>query len=473
MRFPAMNRDDKIAAVFLAILCLPVLYFSLLVPFEAESGDNIVHFYFARYAFLDPRLYLDLWAKPVFTLLASPFAWFGFPGIKLFNGLVGISSGWIAYLTAKKLGFRYPWLAILFVIFAPTYFVRLFSAFTEPLFGLFLIASLYLVIREKYNYSALLVSFTPFIRAEGFFIIAIFVFYLLLKREWKAVPWLAAGTILLSVAGITAGKNLLWVFTDIPYAVNSDYGSGNLTHYAEQWLLRVGVPLAVSSLAGLAFLGYGLVNRRENLFPVRPELYFLLPALFVAYFLFHTLSWYFGLFTSYGLIRVLMPLVPLQALISLFALQYLFRIRIKLNWLAPLLVTVFTTYVLVFPFLHNPASINWEKDFRRTPEMLIMQQIAGDIKQNYPGRNLYYSEPYMSYALGINHFDKGLHSDFTEMHLPEIRPNSVIIWDNWSSVAFCKYKADFESNPHFECRKIYSSPAVGREIIFKIYLTKD
>ena len=318
-----------------------------------------------------------------------------------------------------------------------------------------------------------MVSFTPFIRAEGFFIIAIFVFYLLLKREWKAVPWLAAGTILLSVAGITAGKNLLWVFTDIPYAVNSDYGSGNLTHYAEQWLLMVGVPLAVSSLAGLAFLGYGLVNRRENLFPVRPELYFLLPALFVAYFLFHTLSWYFGLFTSYGLIRVLMPLVPLQALISLFALQYLFRIRIKLNWLAPLLVTVFTTYVLVFPFLHNPASINWEKDFRRTPEMLIMQQIAGDIKQNYPGRNLYYSEPYMSYALGINHFDKGLHSDFTEMQLPEIRPNSVVIWDNWTSVIFCRNKLDFENNPHFECRKIYSSPAVGREIIFRIYLTKD
>ena len=473
MRFPAMCKDDKIAAVVLGILSLPVIYFSLLLPFEAESGDNIVHYFFARYAFQDPKLYFDLWAKPVFTLLASPFAQFGFPGIKLFNGLVGLASGGMAYLVSREFKFRYAWLSIVFVLFAPTYFVRLFSAFTEPLFGLFLLTSLYLAVKGKYHGSAALISFAPFIRAEGFFILAILGVYLLFKRQWKALPWLISGIFLLTLAGMTLGKNLFWVFNEVPYAVHSDYGSGSLTHYAEQWELMVGVPLAFSSIAGLVLLAWGLAARRENLFSgYRAELFFLLPAFFVAYFLFHTLSWYFGLFTSYGLIRVLMPLVPLQGVISLFAIQFLFRAREPYARLVPAIISIFVAYVLIFPFLHNPASINRNKDFKGTPGMLIMQQLAVEIKKEYPGRNLYYSEPYLSYALGINHFDKTLHTDFTEIQASEIKPNSVIVWDNWSSVAFCKNKIRFEQNPSFELKKTYSSALAGDHILFKLYITE-
>ena len=111
---------DTIAIVLMVILSVPVFYFALFVPFETDTGDSVVHYFFARYAFGDPVLFLDHWAKPFFTLFASPFAQFGFGGMKLFNGLAGLLSAWFAYSIAKKLDLKFAWLAIILVLFAPS-----------------------------------------------------------------------------------------------------------------------------------------------------------------------------------------------------------------------------------------------------------------------------------------------------------------------------------------------------------------
>lgn len=464
------RRDDLIASVLVALLAIPVVWLSVFRTFEGDSGDNIVHYYFARYAFQNPLLYLDMWAKPVFTLLASPFTQFGFEGMKLFNGIAGLVTAIVVYLSAKKLRLRLPWLSIIFLFFAPTYFTLLFSGYTEPLFGLFLITGFYFALSGKYSWSAVFISLTPFIRAEGFFMIAIFAVYSLLKKQWRALPWLVTGSLLLSFAGLAAGKSFAWIFTEIPYGITSDYGSGKLTHYAEQWILAVGVPLGVSSVAGLVLLLTGVLKIRSERQPDNfTELYLLLPAIFISYFMFHTLSWYFGLFTSYGLIRVLVPLVPLQAIISLFAVDKLMNIKVRQRIMMAIPLVLFLLYVLVFPFLSNPASLKPERDFVRKPELALMQQISKDVREEFPGSNLYYSEPYFSFAFNINHFDKTLHQNFTEIPVSEIKPNSVIIWDNWTSVKFAKYSHDFSKMPEFSLVKIYKSDSFGHEVVFRIY----
>lgn len=464
------RKDNIIAAVLLILLAVPIVYLSVFVTFEGESGDNIVHYYFARYAFDNPKLYLDMWAKPVFTLLASPFAQFGFQGMKLFNGIVGLVTALLVYLSAKKLRFRLPWLSIIFLFFAPTYFTLLFSGYTELFFGLFLVAAFYLVLNNKPEWAAVLISFTPFIRAEGFFIIAVFGSYFLVRRYWRAIPLLLTGSILLSFVGFIAGKAFTWIFTEIPYAVTSNYGSGKLTHYAEQWLLALGIPLTVSSVAGLILLITGMFKIRK-LWPEKHyiELYLLLPALFLSYFLFHTFSWYFGLFTSYGLIRVLVPLIPLQAVISLFAIDQLLQVQLNKKWFIYLPVILFIGYVLIFPFLSNPGSLKPKRDFRRKPEMELMHQISLEVRRDFPLSHLYYSEAYLSYAFNINHFDKDLHQNFTEIPLSEIKPNSVVIWDNWTSLNFAKNSYNFADRKDFSLVKSYTVNSSGREIVFKVY----
>lgn len=468
--FPKSRRDDTIALALLALLAIPVVYYSLVSGFVRESGDNIVHYYFARYAFDHPRLFLDFWAKPVFTILASPFAQLGFGGMKLFNGLAGLLSAGIAYLSAKKLGFRVPWLAILFTFFAPTYFTLLFSGYTEPLFGLFLIASFCLVLKKRYISAAVLVSFIPFIRTEGVMMIVLFGLYYCLKKQWKSLPFLATGSAVLTIAGILSGKGPFWIISDVPYSVTSDYGSGTLTHYAVQWVLAVGIPLTVSSLAGLVLLLMrGVKIRRALQAENGTELYLLLPALFLAYFIFHTLAWHWGLFTSYGLIRILVPLIPLQALISLFAVQQLLRNVVVNKRIATVILSLFLLYVTVFPFLGNPASVNWKRDFRERPELSLMHTISREVKAEFPDAKLYYSEPFFSFTFGLDPFDNRLHDNFTEMPLSDIPNGSVVIWDSWTSEHFAAYKHDFTMEEGFERVKEYNTESFGRTVIFRIY----
>ena len=473
MSLKAPKVSDATAIVLLVLLAFPVLYFSLFVPFETDTGDSVVHYFFARYAFRDPMLYLDHWAKPFFTLLASPFAQFGFSGMKLFNGLAGLLSAWFAYCIARKLDLKFAWLALILVFFAPAYFVKLFSGYTEPLFGLMLIASVYLVLIHRPVPSAILLSFLPFVRSEGLIIIMIFALYFLIAKNYKAIVLLLTGHIAYAFAGFFAGKNFIWIFTEIPYKAVSSYGKGDFLHYPTQLLLTLGVPVFMLCIVGIIVLLLNLIIPKTNTLPsFKLEVQLLIFGSFTAYFLFHTISWGLGLFGSMGMARVLTAMVPLLAVISLIGFNFL--VSWKYNGKTSLQALVYIpiiVYILAFPFLHNPASINWEKDLKRTPEMNLMQNIAVDIKKYYPGRFPYYSNPYLSYSLNINPFDKTEHLCFTDWQASKkLNPNSLIIWDSWFSVV--EERTDsitLFQNPELHLLKRYESGDENFKNIFLVF----
>lgn len=473
MRTKSPKVSDYVAISLIALLALPVLYFSLFVPFETDTGDSVMHYFFARYAFQSPMLYLDHWAKPFFTLLASPFAQFGFSGMKLFNGLAGLFSAWVAYGIAKKLDLKYAWLAIVFVFFAPAYFVKLFSGYTEPLFGLMLITSIYLVMLQRPMPAAIVMSFLPFVRSEGLILIMVFALYFLIRRNYKAILLLATGHIVYSFAGLLAGKNFLWVFTDIPYQVISPYGKGNFSHYFSQLLLILGVPVFALSLVGISFIILNSFTKKVKFNGgFQAEVVLLLLGSFLAYFAFHTLSWGFGLFGSMGLNRVLTAIVPLLAVFSVLGFSFIIDlVRIR-NFLIQIIVTALIIgYVAVFPFLSNPASINREKELRRSPEMIVMHTIAFDLHKKFPGKFLYYSNPYLSYVLNINPFDPSKHTTLSYWHAEnKLQPNSLIIWDNWSKVENENTDSlSLYQNPELKFIKRYETPGQSDKNVFLLF----
>jgi hypothetical protein len=437
MSIRASKISESVAIFLMVILTIPVVYLSLFAPFEADTGDSIMHYYYARYGFQYPAFFLDHWAKPVFTLLASPFARFGFGGIKLFNGMAGLLSAWITYCIARKLGLKFSWLAIVFVFFAPAYFVKLFSGYTEPLFGLILITSVCLVFRKQFLISALLLSFLPFVRSEGLIIMVVFALYFYLHKNYKAILLLSAGHVIYSFIGFFAGKSFLWIFTEIPYHLISAYGKGDFAHYPTQLLITLGVPLFMLSMVGIAAILLGIVSKKIQPIPTfKPEVLILIFGSFLAYFLFHIFSWGFGLFGSMGMSRVLVAMVPLLSVISLIGLNFLLSWKQKGKFPFQALIYIpIIGYILAFPFLHNPASIDFNKELRRSPEMELMNKIAVDVNKQYPDKFLYYSNPYLSYSLNINPFDTSKHRSFTNLNAEKgLHPNSLIIWDNWFSV---------------------------------------
>ena len=74
-----------------------------------DDGDSIFHFLYAKYALTHPELFLHHWAKPVFVFLASPFAQFGFMGIKTFNVLLSLGSIWMVEKELNQLNLLHQW----------------------------------------------------------------------------------------------------------------------------------------------------------------------------------------------------------------------------------------------------------------------------------------------------------------------------------------------------------------------------
>ncbi|MBP6871037.1 MAG: hypothetical protein KBC43_03430 [Bacteroidales bacterium] len=397
-----------------------------------DSGDSIHHYLFARYAPQHIELFFDHWAKPLFVLLASPFAQLGFTGMKIFNALVGLFTIWFTYRSAQLLNLKNPLLVTLLLIFSPMYFVQTFSGLTEPLFALFISIGLYFVLREKFVISFQVISFLPFIRSEGLILIGIFALYAIVKHQWRSIPWLLTGHILYSVAGFFVHGDLLWVFTRIPYArLASTYGSGTIFHFAEKLNYVIGIPIFILFWAGVLSIFLKLVRRQLS-----KELSILVFLGFLSYFIAHSLFWYFGIFNSMGLQRVLIGVMPLIAIISLSGFNFLTEELARNHRVTRIISQIaLISYILIFPFLSNPAAIKWDKDLSLAEDQVVATSVKEFIKShNSITPRLIYSHPYLSEVLQVDHFDKEKRLDLNEQNLSRLQPGDLIIWENWFAV---------------------------------------
>jgi len=237
------------------LLILFIAYAILAFISDGTHGgaDDIGHYRRSRYAFQFPEFFLYHWGKPFFTALSSPFAQLGFKGIRIFNVLAGTLAAYFTYRTALLLKFKYPVLAIFLIISSPLYTVLMLSGMTEILGSLVLILSIFLFFKKKYIWSAVVLSFMPFVRNEAMVILPLFFIALVWLKQWKAIPFLAFGFIFYSIVGGFYYDDFLWVVNEMPYRGNAQgiYGSGELLHYVKASKYIVGLPLAVLIPAGL------------------------------------------------------------------------------------------------------------------------------------------------------------------------------------------------------------------------------
>lgn len=276
--------------VITSLLLLLLLFVLIAVNTNGtfDSGDSIMHFLYSKYAFKYPEFFLHHWGKPLFILLSSPFSQFGFTGMKVFNCLIGILTAWFVYLTSQRIEIKSSYLSIILLIFAPQYFLALFSGLTEPLFGLFLIFSIYLFIKGKFILSLTIVSFMPFIRSEGLIIILVFLTLLIITKRFKFIPLLITGNFFYAIIGGTYFKDFLWVIHQNPYKGRDVYGSGSLFHFVTQLPFVIGIPLYILLILGLLFIFlavfYPRFRNKSNFFI---DEFLLIYGCFFAYFIAH------------------------------------------------------------------------------------------------------------------------------------------------------------------------------------------
>lgn len=435
-----------------------------------DMGDSVVHYIFANSAPLHPELYFHHWAKPVFVLLASPFAQFGFNGVKLFNIILSVLSVYFTFRVAEQLKLGHAWLAGLMLACMPLNYILTLSSLTEPLFAFVTIVSLYLCLQQKYFTSIIIVSFLPYVRSEGLIILGVFLLFVLYQKKWKVVPYFLFGSVLYGIAGFTVHHSLFWVITEIPYAhLSSVYGSGSLFHFVEQLTNVAGIPVYILMSIGI-LVGLACLLRKQ--FSV--ELHLLIYGGFLSFFIAHTLFWFLGIFNSMGLNRVFLGVAPMMAIIALCGFNF---IADRLNKNVPIksaVTAIFCVYIIIFPFTPNPSAIHVKKDLMARQEKVIADSVAEKVKAlNEPGLPIMYNHYYLGIAFNNDRHNKTHRIPLLRAELTNLKSGNIIVWDNkLVGTETDLQKAELDSLSYLKSIAIYRAKDYGQEIIYAVYQMK-
>ena len=451
------NESPLPAYLLMVIFFLAGLLLMFTAKGTADEGDSVMHYLYARHAFELPEHFFNHWAKPLFVLLSAPFAQLGFTGMKLFNLLAATGSLFYTYRSARVLAIPNAWLAPLCAAFAPMFLIVTLSGLTEPLFAFWLIVGVYGLLKDKSGLAFPWLSFLPFVRSEGLIVLCVVLVYALFRKLYKYIPLLAVGHLVYAIAGYAVHKDLFWVLKDIPYAtLSSAYGQGGWLHFVRRMPEVIGWVLCIFLILGLM---YGLLQAiRRFLFRQKEVLaekeLLLIFGLFAVYFVAHTAFWALGIFNSFGLLRVMVGVLPLIGLIcargvNLVALPFVVAMNTRV------VLYACATLIVLYPFVGTEHSFSWKRDFALKADQQAEDRLGTYVKQTYPDyrqHTFYYEPAYISVALGINYFDTSRHKRLLHaFNNNTFRSGNFVIWDDWYAPVEGKVELNqLVSDPRFE-----------------------
>jgi hypothetical protein len=391
-----------------------------------DPGDGVQHYLIAKYAIKHPLLLLDHWGKPIYTLLCMPFAQAGFIGSNIYNLICNVTTSLLAYQIALKMEFKNAWIAFILVFFSPLFFMTSFSGLTEPTFALILTASILLMLNYKYIIAALLISFLPFARTEGFFIIPIFVLYLIMHKQWKAIVLTGFASFVYSLIGFFVLDDFFWILHQNPYKGAIDiYGKGPLMHFVAANDRLFGLPLVVLFIAGCVSLIMGKSKNNSNY----KTFVILLVGSFVVYFVMHSVFWWKGLFGSLGLHRVMAGVAPLFGVVALCGYNLIAHFLPHKVYLKKFVLSLIILAVVVYPFKQ------YRPPLKPDTEMQVLINTSNWIHANSISSNhkVYCMYPILAMLLDVDPFNQYKYISTCMLKYPDfsnaLKTDDLIIWD--------------------------------------------
>lgn len=415
-----------------------------------DEGDSIFHFLYSKHAFQHPENFLNHWAKPVFVLLTAGVAQFGFVAMKIFNILLLSATCWLTFLIGKKANIANAWLPVIVVMTAPMNVYLTLSGLTEPMFTFWLLVGIYGLMTVRAMSAVLWLSFLPFVRSEGLIVFCVVAIYLILTERKKLLPLLAGGHIVYALIGFPYYGDLLWVFNKMSYAVmTSSYGAGTLEHFAVRMPEVIGnfqTGLLIFGLLVGAIRLFCLFFKPKD-FSFKKEELWLIYGMAAAYFTAHSLFWYLGIFNSFGLMRVMICIVPLIGIIIVQGLNFLMKNLPISDFYKKILIAATALGIIFFSLKKVDSEYHLGlKSIQKTQKRLAEKY--GDQYEDY---TFYFDAIYPAVVLDKNWFDAREHRVNRQFFtLEPIPAKAVAIWDSWFSPF--ERNIDYEdlaNNPRF------------------------
>jgi hypothetical protein len=290
-----------------------------------DAGDGLMHFNIAQASWTKPILFLDHWGKPFFILLSSTFAQFGLGGVVYLNILIFAITVIFAWKILKHFSIPYgiqclfPFILITLFDYSST----VLAGLTEPLFSMFFMIATWLLVKKRWMWFAIVISFLPFMRSEGQLPIILAFIVLVFLKKFKHLPFLFLGFILYATIGYFAFGDFWWYFNNSPYRLDNDiYGVGSWDTYFISYKMYLGnLGLFIFIFAACRIVYLLKIKKWEELqFPWL----FMTYGVFLGIIILHSYFWANGLNGSLGLTRIATQAMPSFVLINLY---YLGRIN--------------------------------------------------------------------------------------------------------------------------------------------------
>jgi hypothetical protein len=419
----------KVYAI-LSVMFVAYLYLAVVSPGSIETGDTYQHYQISRYAIRHPRLLMDHWGRPLFTMLTVPFSQLGLIGMKLFNIIVALFGAYTTYQVAKLLGKPNPHMSVIFILFSVLYIEVILSGLTEPLFCLFLISAIYLHATGKTNWAATICSFSPFVREEGYILICAYATLLILKAKYSSLKYLILGLIIFNILGfiqsgqpawlITSNTHIRWMFSEY-YDQTPHKGP---MHYIGSLPASIGT--ATTALIILGYIGIILeaLRRKTRRNTILDE-GIMVHSLVVVMLAFHTAIAMTNTFTSLGTLRYLLNTLPCMALIALDGYNLLMQALPRRKGTMAILAAIVTVLVIYNAVSQGRLPRGFDQE-----QQMFNKVYEWYVNTNQSANVIYDRSPYLDYLLDIDPYDPSVHRDIAVLLRNKPPPDSLIIWDS-------------------------------------------
>jgi hypothetical protein len=399
------------------------------------EGDSCSHFLIARTAWTNLAYFANVWGRPACTgFYAIPIHFGGLMGARIASLLAAIIVSLLTRSIAFGQGYRWPTLAMLFLLAQPLVFLHSFSELTELPFALIFTTALWAYQRRQFFLFALALGFGPLSRPEGFGFIALGFFALLLHRRW----WWSFLLVLPMLAWDYFGWRVnacpgiwwQWLANNWPWSKESLYERGNILHF-------VGLlPVVVSPfLLPAMLIGTWLCLRGEHFRSIRNwiseafgkdqrrRVDMLIAGMPWCLLLGHSLLYTLGKMASNGEVRYMMVTAPMWALLAARGYVWIFQ---SMRWPRPFLYGAFFS---MLPLLANRI---WTVlPLGLSPDWTEAQQIAdwyktGTLQKQYPRLDI--SHVGLLYALDFDPQSRRI-IPWTKPVIHSRPTGTLLIWD--------------------------------------------
>jgi hypothetical protein len=386
------NVNNRLYLFFTGFILIQVFFLLFSESTYGYGGlENIFQYRDAKFSFEYPKLLFG--GNSFYTLLLAPFSKFGYFIAKGFNLLLAVFTLLISARIVNKLFPGRDFFTLILIAFSPVFFQLSASCLPDILFGFLLVAAIYLFIINRFFFSALVISFVPFVLPQGFLILLVFAVVFILNQTYRFIPFLLTGIVLYSIVGFVVFGNFFWFLQNFQENMEE---ARSFPHHVLNIPGALGISLTILAVTGLIYMVYEVYKK----FRLRNQntLHYILIAGNILTFYFNTF-FFRESSNNPDFVSATGAIIPLLAFTGMKTVEISTKF-LKKNYLTTVLFSVFMLFQVIQLFVQNNLLL------KATQEEQLMEKSAAYLRYNEQGSKLIYFNPLLAHFLEFDPFDE-------------------------------------------------------------------